>query len=800
MTTLWDIHSIWSMFAHRNGRNNRPRCLFASRFCSGIVICRTENSFVVQLVLGRDVSFEFQLKNVCRRDLLFIKAVPTSLAITIWTLQVSSFCFFSDVMMYKHTDSDEFISFRYESAKNEKKRYDTDRRTCVHFVTFIAAVSLLTLVVSELNESWNEWENDNFYSQILIFASLRREHNVERIVLLSEIDAASRNGTNMSSHLQLTTVFYPDEQIGSFRNVDRFKYKTTTPMNNIVQHESATAVNGDNEYANHKKRFAEMFLPDERSAREDDIPIGFHMRNLSTSKVVFPAERVNNIQDILDQVQDESYDELIHPSAVPRGRSIRLAGTYRQYKPDALATMASMTMTNTHRFPASSAEHDGRKRARDPFARFKPRYMSDVNLLAPKHVRFAPYPQHTGPRPMLRAPPKENGFPPLEYTNQNTAESLYKKIIRANNYRAKPISKPTETRHEQPSRKHKPFSLMLDVYPMSNDDEIISSTNTMVTPYGHRLTPPPPPPRPIYPIPLDANAINHNLQHFANDNSYYNRIKFPQLQSYHHMPMDLLSAASQVNGPDLNYYMPHGNYMSKRPHVVYPTNQFHRPLPAVSSSDDTPSQITVHLNLFPNKKKAKSSSTSRIQNNSILDTAHLNNADDRFDNYFSTNNASPLTMTSPIRSHDVEMPFEPPTFTSTKWIMPRLDEATSGDEDGEGVTGTSTTTTTDFIPFDKFIAEDMSPLLLHTSKSIEFDATTNHNNNENRQSAHVANHSTVTASGRHRLFLPESTHQHQTNTFSKSSSAQSEADNENNNNITNHRKTTAASTLPSNAT
>lgn len=583
---------------------------------------------------------------------------------------------------------------------------------------------------------------------------------------LSEMNAATRNGSNVFRH-QLTTVFYPDEQIGFYRNHDRLHYMSTTPMNLIPNHELPTAAYQSNDSLNHRKRFAEA---DERSGREDDN--GSQMHNHSASHVVFPDDinsnsRVTSIRDILEQVADDAYDdnESVLPSSVPRGSGIRIAGTYRRYRqygpPDTLATMQSMT--NVQRVPATNSAYGKKKRAKDPFSKFKPNSVSDVNLLAMNQVRFAPY-THNKPRPLMRSPTNNAKPKPFDYyyANQNTAESMYNQILWASNNRMKATADSTNSRNERHlPKQQKPFSLMLDVYPMpSSDEEMVAPTRH--TPYPNR------PPRPIYPMPIDANSINHNLQ-YASDNSFYNQIKFPQLQSYHRIPIDASPAASNVNAPNPNYYY-YRNYMPKQQNV-YKSNQFRRPSSVYDNpppNDDSPSQITVHLNLFPNKKKAKSLPTSRTRNVQVLDSYNLSNDggdggdDEDNDRFYKrrmeyehlADNARISTPVESLQNNYDESPFrslKSPTITSN-W-MPR----SNGDVNSARN-----------ISLGKSTAEEMSPF--SSAESIDFDTTTNDDNHQSTNTAKpiYRNQSMATASGR-RIFLPDST---QSDTFSKSSSVE----------------------------
>lgn len=623
---------------------------------------------------------------------------------------------------------------------------------------------------------------------MFIFASAESAADVgdvtdsDRVIFLSEVNAESRNGTNMNKH-SLTTVFYPNDQIGAYQNFEPLKYRSTTPMN-VVAHDPSTVAHPDDGPPNHRKRFAEVLADGERSTREGEVALDFQVPpsndNHSTSRVVFPDStrsdrHVNSIRDILDHVDE---DDSAFPSPSSRGRGVRIAGTYRRYRKydmlsDPFVTMQSTVNVQTVPTSATNAGYGTRKRPKDPFSEFKPTSVSDVNLLATNQVRFAPY-RHNKPRPLLQSPAGDAKPKPSDYANQNLVEAMYNQILWANNNRMKTTAEPMNSRNEYVPKKQKPFSLMLDVYPMpSGDDDLTPVSSTRYTPHANRQ-----PVHPIYAMPIDVHAINHNLQ-YASDNLHYTQMKFPQLQSYHRKPNDGPSsnAAPYTNGPPSNYYY-YRNYMPKRLNV-YPSNQYRRPSPPVydvqpsPSTDDAPSQITVHLNLFPNKKKAKSSTTSRMRNIQVLDwntddTDDTDTDDDddtrfykrrmEYENVTDSARISTPHVSSSSVWHDTDDglspgPLKSPTI-APHWMRPHFDKDVY-------LTNTS---------FVKTIAEDTSAS--HLTGSMGLDATTNYD--ENIHSTNTAkpifgNRSMATASDQHqyRSHQPEST---QSDTFSKSSS------------------------------
>lgn len=295
---------------------------------------------------------------------------------------------------------------------------------------------------------------------------------------------------------------------------------------------------------------------------------------------------VDSIQDIINQithqVQGSRYESL--PAYVARtGRKVRFGGTYRHRKNDEMlpnlhhslsgfrseATGPSFSLTPT---PAAIGN--------DPFYPYKPQSMAEINLMAMHEFRFAPKP----PMPDIHHSYRKDSNKP-----NHLMSDMYQQLIRANNMRDE--SDRLASRDGQ-TKMQKPFSLMLDVYPI-HDDEMPSYP---ATPTRR------PDKRPVIrkPLPYDNlytqhahNSINNFPLHY--EHQYFQNIKFPQISPYanhvrnHHQESE-----------NSNYYNPkhlnqHFNRLGSAARI-----------PISHANENRPSQITVHLNLFPKNKQSSS--------------------------------------------------------------------------------------------------------------------------------------------------------------------------------------------------
>lgn len=289
-----------------------------------------------------------------------------------------------------------------------------------------------------------------------------------------------------------------------------------------------------------------------------------HSFQLNSSSVPqIPKEyvgTVNSIQDILRQVSDNGNE---HQDSNGMHK-IKIAGTYKHRKVDDITSMfESAPRKNrgqTIDVPVIQPHSvDSNKVIRDPFYHYKPNSMSDVNLMATNQFRFAPTPYNI----------LSNKYIPMgqPQTHVMDPSNLYQQIIVANQNRLKYSD--GNSKNDNIQSKQKPFTLMLDVYPMP-EDERISSTSSLPVKYQNHFNPN----RLRHP---GVSTIN-NLQPFYHNANYPQGSRYPNLPHYHNP----------------NYFRKFG---TKPLNSGLYSNSNDR-----ESAGNNPSQITVHLNLFPKKK------------------------------------------------------------------------------------------------------------------------------------------------------------------------------------------------------
>lgn len=416
-------------------------------------------------------------------------------------------------------------------------------------------------------------------------------------------------------------MYYP-EQIGAYKNIlgDPDQY-STTPTNFklnqtdfLLDEDIESSVGEESRITSMQLRSDESFLspPNHRKQYSEGRlntytpgslkPSGFKVNDISTTAAAFPqipkdyVGNVNSIGDILDQVHAQgSYSDMDHSAVasmappVNSGLSIRVQGTYRQKKANDERNKLLLDSIGLHTIKTPSHVSNGAvinsDLVSDPFYPYKPASLSDINLMASKQFRFAPFVHHTKVKP-------------VKVTAQlSEAEAVYNQILAASANRQK--QQLDISRKEQTD--HKPFSLMLDVYPVHDNEAPTSTKQPLPIPFKRPLPPP-----------MDVNSLNNNLQY---DQSYYNLIKFPQLQPY--------------RTPNMHPYyddMYFRRYMTLRQNPWWYRAQAHltpqqqqqsserHEQQSTQSVENQPSQITVHLNLFPSRKsKAPKSKVTSVE-------------------------------------------------------------------------------------------------------------------------------------------------------------------------------------------
>lgn len=274
---------------------------------------------------------------------------------------------------------------------------------------------------------------------------------------------------------------------------------------------------------------------------------------------------VDNIQDIIEQVNAGA--SWPHDRS---GRKLRFGGTYRHRKND---DITRVFQAPTYR--ATFAKPKG-KVVRDPFYQYKPQTMSDINLMATNQFRFAPYQVHitnTGKQ------------------HQNMVD-LYQQLIRVNNNRDQETNRKNARAHTA-TKKQKPFSLMLDVYPMPADEENDHTSTTKRPATTFRKPYVMHPGLFMNPTKNVIGAINNLPLHM--EQQYFQNMNFPQLKP-HRYPPDAQNQYANM------YFKKH---YTNRDNLgpFYPFAQ--RGATKKPPTENKPSQITVHLNLFPKNKQER---------------------------------------------------------------------------------------------------------------------------------------------------------------------------------------------------
>lgn len=446
---------------------------------------------------------------------------------------------------------------------------------------------------------------------------------------------------------QMTTVYYPDEQLSSYQHT----VVSTTPMNdkyieNVLNKNLATTPSSSSSKvaksvtqsawhpSNHRRKYSNVLRNSKNLmvSFENDVEIPQEERTFFPSNdddeenfyddyMDSTQQSVNNIQDILDQNNDENNQMFnngigIVSSSMPFSRTVKIQGIYMREKKkndhfEAMETNTNGQITELHN-------------VKDPFLKFKPSSPGDVNLLATpnQHYQFSTYSQHR-PKPLTSV---QTGA-----YNKYFDEYAFDSNQQNPNYLQQPTKQETIAMNKQ-----KPFSLMLDVYPMTDDDTILSTT---------RMTPFHPYTRPFYPVNL--NAMTHYSQ-YGKENPYYNQLKFPQLQQYR-SPL-YTNTHSQNDAFFRNYML---NRMNPNFYHSISRQQSHSPI--TLTSEDTPSHITVHLNLYPNQNTNQNPKIFQERNFDVMDTNDMAGASSQLDTisvWTPIENSKNLTKTTATNFND----------------------------------------------------------------------------------------------------------------------------------------------------
>lgn len=534
-----------------------------------------------------------------------------------------------------------FNFHRYESTTSPKRvEYERRSRLVMRIVFMLGITLFLALLVSFFFLSKTQlikfllmsivtnvklFDFFRFFFLLLLTITLQifyiavymtNYNETDRMIFLNKIES---NSVDPSYLRPLTTVFYPDDQISSYQHT----VLSTTPMpgkKNTSNNKTSAENEKDKKFinslpttmtwhpSNHKRQYSNVHRKKNELDSDTDLVKKSLLSTMIPQKRMFFADEdfdygdtyqnVNSIQDILNQNVNENENNsddvgYIAPS-MPFSRTMKVEGIYRREKTKRDHFSAMETIQRGQR---NSLYDESVMRKKDPFSEFKPTKPGDVNLLATNLMKHMHYTHHR-PRPLTTAATLNNYYE--DYYGSQDPNIIYHQIIAANNKNRDASIR--NGRYEKPLKTNKPFSLMLDVYPMAEEmayDSSQAAISTRVTPYNqHR--------RPLYPI--NSQAINHNLQ-YNKENSFYNHMKFPQIQQYPYPRTTYVMNHNQRDGFFRNYVTQRTNS-----HVYRPMPMLKPSPPIPFATEEQPSQITVHLNLYPDRKKYQTRNVEIIEN------------------------------------------------------------------------------------------------------------------------------------------------------------------------------------------
>ena len=380
---------------------------------------------------------------------------------------------------------------------------------------------------------------------------------------IKRLDSKETNDTELNPNSE-KLVFLPSRTLKPPRLTKRFK-----------KPEPLTSVPNNHKSSPQKQLMRRIAVNDQPR------PFNFQMNGPMPSSFKKPQstsrsyQPINNIQDALNHYQPQP-DLYPTPNVQrrPMNAKIQFAGKYRHprkngdltrfFDPrDPKKNLAAVTPT-TQIQPQPHYHGFNQNFIPDPFHNFKPHSPNDINQLATNNnPQFMGRPS-TSPyfrRGSMKKQKDKNAFKVASIPNYNMKhkeiDTIYHQVVQTNNQR-------NVDRNEGP--KNKPFSLMLDIYPMHGEQDVEQSVVIRR-----------PVKKPTMSVP---NMANFSPQMYYNDNSYFNTMNFPQLQQ------------------PLKY--PLGNSYYRNP------SQRPQQLDGDASNDvskiNKPSQLVVHLNLFPKNK------------------------------------------------------------------------------------------------------------------------------------------------------------------------------------------------------
>ncbi|XP_029041755.1 uncharacterized protein LOC114875528 [Osmia bicornis bicornis] len=241
----------------------------------------------------------------------------------------------------------------------------------------------------------------------------------------------------------------PDAEIRS-QNLNNFKLRKRVLKSIENKEEEAE---GKQLFDNHalvyrvRQRYKHPDSNEDMESSEESRPVPFHWELKTPQPTSFKRQRYPQLSQYRYPHASRNIQEIIkyltNDADVPN-RGIKFTGVYVNPKKYDLIPELGGMMSNSDR----SEEDDGSYSVNeDPFYQYKPKHPADVNLLATSNFRFSPTGLHRYNYDAYGRPVNYNKAPSpdAQYENSGSYSNSYSK-----------------------RRKPKPFSVMLDIYPITD--------------------------------------------------------------------------------------------------------------------------------------------------------------------------------------------------------------------------------------------------------------------------------------------------------------------------------------------
>ncbi|XP_020294556.1 uncharacterized protein LOC109860099 isoform X2 [Pseudomyrmex gracilis] len=192
---------------------------------------------------------------------------------------------------------------------------------------------------------------------------------------------------------------------------------------------------------------------DEDESMEEAQPTPFHWEFKTPYPSSFKRSRYPQLSQYRYPQSSKNIQDIIKYLTTEADRGIKFTGVYvNPKKYDMIPGLGEMMSSSDKSEEDETPYYSSNAYNNDPFYQYKPKHPADVNLLATSNVRFAPTGLH-------RYSPHYNSLysqPLFNYNKPTLTEPQYENV---GSYSTNSLGK---------NRKPKPFSVMLDIYPITD--------------------------------------------------------------------------------------------------------------------------------------------------------------------------------------------------------------------------------------------------------------------------------------------------------------------------------------------